>query len=82
MLDQVLLFSELKLPADEKLPQLPEKRFQNGNKKSGDEMMQELQSYISALLKIPLVSRMIFTRLFFSFDYYTDLEETGANNAA
>ena len=82
MLDQVLLFSELKLPAGQRLPQLPEKRFQNGNKKSGDEMMQELESYISALLKIPLVSRMIFTRLFFSFDYYTDLEETGASSVA
>ena len=59
------------------LPELPSKRNEHGNKKSGEELQVELEQYINDLIQIPVVARMFQTKLFFGANQYTDMEEEG-----
>ena len=80
-LEQIIRFSEFNLSGDlDGLPMLPEKRNENGTKKSGEEMQGELEAYINELVQIPIVARMLQMKLFFGVNTYENLaEEEKAN---
>jgi hypothetical protein len=51
----------------------------SGNKKSGDELQCELVEYMRELLKIPIIQRMFYLRMFLSINAYPDISETTFN---
>ena len=64
------------------MPVLPSKRNAlSGNKKSGDELQFELVEYMRDLLKIPLLQRMYYLRLFLSVnEYHPNVSEQTFND--
>ena len=82
-LNQVIRLSAFALSGDEyEIPELPAKRTENGNKKSADELQGELDEYINDLLQIPIVARMLQTKLFFGVNQFTDLEDEEEKRAS
>ena len=61
------------------MPVLPQKRKPTGKKKSGDELQSELVEYMHDLLKIPKLQRMLYLRMFLSFNTYADITEETFN---
>ena len=75
-LAQVIRLSAFALSGEEyDIPELPTKRTENGNKKSADELQVELDEYINGLIQIPIVARMLQTKLFFGLNQFMDIEE-------
>jgi len=62
------------------MPVLPQKRNpMSGIQKSGDEIQSELVEYMRDLIKIPMVQRMFYLRMFLSINAYPDISETNFN---
>ena len=56
------------------MPVLPQKRYaMSGNKKSGDELQNELVEYMRDLLNIAKVQRMFYIRLFLCMNSYPNI---------
>lgn len=64
------------------MPILPQKRYaMSGNKKTGDELQNELVEYVNDLLKIKQLQRMFYFRLFLCDNAYHNISDETFNEA-